>query len=338
MSKAGWIGIDVAKNTFYSAVADQTAVTRQWASLPSAQFEHSAQGVRHFLRWLRGSGWTKRNIAGVCIEATGRYTYQWMELLKERLGPVCVVNPARPKAYAQSLGIRDKSDRVDACVIALYAKATQPEPTPATPPSQRELRELSRLHNALQKQCQANQQRLGDGPSSAFACTTLKKAIAALQRQMRQLEHAMERVIRADETLSKDFKRAQTVKGIGTKTATLILAEFRNLRCYNRDELVALAGLYPREYNSGTSVHKKSRLAKAGKASVRASLYMCAMSAIQADPHLARFALRLEKNGKEPMQAIVAVMRKLLLLVRAVVVSEKDYDPDYANKLQSQMA
>lgn len=338
MNKTGWIGIDVAKHTFQAAVADQTAIPRQWASLPTAQFEHSAKGVGQFVRWLRDMGWTKRNVAGICIEATGRYTQQWVELLRRPLAPVCVVNPARPKAYGQSLGIRDKSDRVDACVIALYAKATQPDPTPADSCVQRELRELSRLHRALEKQCQANQRRLDDGPSSAFTRATLKKTIVALLRQIRRVEQAMERVIRNDENLSKDFKRAKTVKGIGAKTATLILAEFGDLRQYNRDEVVALAGLFPREYTSGTSVHKKSRLAKAGKASVRAALYMCAMSAIQANANLRQFAKRLEENRKEPMQVIAAVMRKLLLLVRAVVVSETDYDPNYANKLQSQPA
>lgn len=338
MSKAGWVGIDVAKETFYAAVADETAIPREWASLPVAAFEHSDRGVSEFLRWLRALGWSKGNITGVCIEATGRYAQQWVEQLKQRLGPVCVVNPARPKAYAQSLGIRDKSDRVDACVIALYAKATCPEPRPVRSPQQRELRELSRLHNALQKQCQANRQRLSEAPAFALVRTSLKKMIAAAQRQMEQLEQAMEQLIRNDNILSMDLKRAVTVKGIGSRTATLILAEFGDLRHYNRDELVALAGLYPREYTSGTSVHKKSRLAKAGKESVRAALYMCAMSAIQANPPLANFAQRLQANGKEPMQAIAAVMRKLLLLVRAVIVTGVDYDANYAKVLQWQAA
>ncbi len=338
MSNAGWVGIDVAKETFYAAVAAEVVVPREWACLPAAQFEHSVEGINRFLRWLRGLGWSKCNIAGVCIEATGRYTMKWVELLKKRMGPVCIVNPARPKAYGKSLGIRDKSDRVDACIIALYAKTMRPEPTLAPSPNQRELRELSRLHNALQKQCQANQQRLGDGPAFALVRASLKKMIAAAQRQMEEIEQAMEQLIRNDNTFSKDLKRAVTVKGIGSKTATLILAEFGDLRRYSRDELVALAGLYPREYTSGTSVHKKSRLAKSGKASIRAALYMCAMSALQANPNLARFGQRLGKNGKEPMQILAAVMRKLLLLVRAVIVTGVDYDVNYEKRLQWQAA
>jgi transposase len=335
MSKTAWVGIDVGKQSFYAAVAENSVIPRQWASLPANAFEHSARGLTQFLKWI---GCLDCVVEGICIEATGRYTSQWVDLLKGRLGPVCIVNPARPKAFAKSLGIRDKSDRVDACVIALYAVATRPKPTTAHSSAQRELRELCRLHHALQEQCQANQQRLLDGSSSSFVRSTLKKTIADLQRQMRRIEQAMDNLIRSDKVLDEDFKRAKTVKGIGTKTATIILAEFGDLRRYNRDEVVALAGLYPREYSSGTSVRKKSRLAKAGRTPVRAALYMCAMSAIQADPKLGQFAGRLLANGKHPMQVLAAVMRKLLMLVRACIVNQTDYDPNYQHTLQSQTA
>lgn len=338
MSKTAWVGIDVSKESFYAAVADDTVAPRQWTSLPVTHFEHSAQGLTEFLAWLHKAGWTPSCVSGVCLEATGRYTHQWIQLLKDRLAPVCVVNPAHPKAYGNSLGIRDKSDRVDACIIALYAKTTRPQPAHTDCPAQRELRELSRLRHSLETQRQANQQRLADAPTSAFVRSTLKRAIAALEREIRRIEQAIDQLIRQDQAMSNDLKRATTVKGIGRKTACVILAEFGDLRRYNRDEIIALAGLYPREYTSGMSVRKKPRLAKAGKTPVRAALYMCAMSAIQADPNLARFAQRLKAHNKLPMQIIAAIMRKLLLIVHAVIVTETDYDPNYQHQLQSQTA
>lgn len=334
MSKTAWVGIDVSKRTFDVAIADDSATPRQWTSLPGAQFEHSQEGAAQFLQWLSKMGWRKKQIIGICIEATGRYTHQWIELLDGRLEPVCVVNPARPKAYGISIGIRHKSDHVDARILALYAKATDPQPMRTESPAQRELRELSRLHQSIEVQYQANQRRLADGPSSTFVRATLKKIIADLKCQLNHLEQAMDKLIRQDAQLYNDFKRAKTVKGIGTKTATIILAEFGDLRNYGRNQLVALAGLYPREYTSGTSVHKRPRLAKAGKASVRAALYMCAMSAMRADPNIGNFVRRLNKNGKVPMQVIIAVMRKLLMIFRAVVVTETDYDSGYKERLQ----
>lgn len=338
MSKARWIGIDVSKHTFYAAVTGEQAAPRDWAALPSEPFEHSPHGLAHFVQWVDELGGCDEGIAGICIEATGRYSCQWIELLGGRLAPVSVVNPALPKAYAKSLGIRDKSDRVDACTLALFGKVTQPKPNAMDPPTQRELRELSRLHHTLHEQRQANQQRLADGPFSSIVRATLKKTIAALTRQILHVQQAIDTLIHNDPALAKDFKRAQTVKGIGGKTAAIILAEFGDLRRYNRDELVALAGLYPREHTSGSSVRKSSRLIKAGKPHVRAALYMCAMSAVRSNRHLGAFARRLHANGKRPMQVLVAIMRKLLSIVHAVIVTDTDYDPDYLHPVQSQTA
>jgi transposase len=330
-----WLGIDVSKYSFFVAIADESATTRGWVLLPAAKFDLSPQGMKEFLAWLRDRGITKPRIAGACIEATGRYSTQWVALTKNRLGPVSTVNPARPRAFGKSMGIRDKSDRVDACVIALYGKMHEPKPTHECSAVERQLRDLSRVRHTLNSECQGHQQRLNEGPSPAVR-GVLKRMITMLQREIRQVEQAMQKLIDNDERLSKDLKRAMTVKGIGTTTATVLLAEFGDLRRYNRDEVVALAGLYPRDFTSGVSVHKKSRLAKAGKAPVRATLYMCAMSAIQADAHLKRFAARLKTNHKEPMQVLAAVMRKLLMTVRAVIVTETDYDPNYHTGVQSQ--
>jgi transposase len=239
------------------------------------------------------------------------------------------VNPARPLAYAKSLGIRDKSDRVDACVLALFGQATQPRPRSRPTQAQRHLRELSRTYQTISAEWQAHQQRLQSGLTSPAARTCLRTIMRAVAKQKGALEDEMKRLIAQDPVLKHDYKRAQTVKGIGPKTATVILAEFGDLRQYNRDELVALAGLYPREKTSGRSLRKKARLIKAGKAGVRAMLYMGAMNAVKYDPWLRAFARRLEAHGKQPMQILVAVMRKLLMIVRAVVIAEQDYDPNY---------
>ncbi len=333
-----WIGIDVSKYTFFAAIADESAKTRDWCSLPVREFTLTAEGMKDFFAWLRELGITKRRIAGVCIEATGRYSEQWSALAKRRVGAVSIVNPACPRHFAQSIGIRDKSDRVDACVMALYGKAHEPRPTHEDSKLQRQLRDLARARHTFETQCQAHTQRVAECTSSPEVRASLKRLIAGLQREIRRIDESMQKLIASEERMANDLKRATTVTGIGTKTAMLILAEFGDLRCYNRDQLVALAGLYPREFTSGVSVRKRSRLAKAGKASVRAALYMCAMSAIQADPHIKTFASRLETNGKEPMQIIVAVMRKLLMTVRAVVVSETDYDPNFQHGVQFKAA
>jgi transposase len=330
--------VDVAKASFHAAIAGSDVRPDEWARLPQGKFEHSCDGMKGFVVWLQKNGIDKEAGAGVCLESTGRLSDRWVDLAGEELGRMCVVNPARPVAYARSLGLRSKSDRLDACVLALYGQATRPKPSARLTQSQKALREMSRLHAALSSDYQAYKQRLEDGPSSAQARASLKKIVASMSRQVKQLEAEMEDIIAKDEGLSKDFKRAKTVKGIGPKTAALILAEFGDLRSYNRDEFVALAGLYPREYSSGTSVHRRPRLAKRGKSIVRSHLYMCAMTAAKFNPALRAFAKRLESYGKTPMQILGALMRKLLMLVHAVVVSGTDYDPHYGTRLKSQAA
>ena len=98
---------------------------------------------------------------------------------------------------------------------------------------------------------------------------------------------------------------------------------------YTRSEIVGYAGLYPVDFESGSSVHKLPHLAKGGGGRVRRVLYMAAMSARRYCPQLKAFADRLESQGKKKLVVLAAVMRKLLLLIRALVVTGHDYDPNY---------
>lgn len=338
MSNKFWIGCDISKRTFWIALATLGGPDMDWAKLRHHEFENTAQGIMAFLKWLAGLGIGKQEVAGICLESTGRLSLQWAMLLDERLGPVSIVNPAAPKAFAKSLGIRDKSDRVDACACAMFGRMKCPPPTNFRSPKRQELCEQFRCYLALDRQRSANEQRLNDGPSSKSVRASLRGAIKGLERQIAKLEDAMDQTIKDDPELNKDAKQAQTIKGIGKKATCAILGEFGDLRQYKRNELVALAGLFPKEFSSGTSVHKKPRLAKGGGGRVRQMLYMCAMSAKKHNPHLKRFAQRLEKNGKTPMQILGALMRKLLLMVRAVVVSAQAYDPEHGLELKSQSA
>ncbi len=329
MSNKFWIGCDMSKKTFWIALAKDDDADMVWAKLCHHEFEHTQEGMSSFVEWLADMEIGTDQIAGICLESTGRMSVRWAMLLGERLGPVSIVNPATPKAFGKSLGIRDKSDRVDACVCAMFGRMRQPRPTSFRSPERQELCEQFRCYLSLDSQRMANEQRLLDGPSSKPVCDAMRKLINCLEREIAKIETAMTNTIEADPELSQDAKLAQTVKGIGNKAVQAMLGEFGDLRDYTRNELVALAGLYPKEFSSGTSVNKKLRLVKGGGGRVRKVLYMCAMSALEYNPQMKKFGARLEKNGKRPMQVLGAVMRKLLLTVRAVVISGKDYDPEH---------
>lgn len=338
MSNKVWIGCDIAKNSFWIAVAKVDDPDMDWVKLPHREFEHSAQGVENFVQWLEGMNIAKQDVAGICLESTGRFSVQWKLLLEERLGPVSIVNPAAPKSFRSSLGIRDKTDRVDACVCALFGRMKRPAPTSFRSPKGQELCEQFRYYLVLDSERIAHKQRLNDGPASSSVRAIQREIIKTLECQIKNIEAAMAQTIKDDPQLKRDAKLAQTVKGIGAKSVRVILGEFGDLRQYKRNELVALAGLFPKEFTSGTSVNKKPKLAKGGGGRVRKILYMAAMNARQHNPHLKEFGDRLEKNGKAKMQILAAIMRKLLLIVRSVIISGEAYDPEYGKVLNYETA
>ncbi len=325
MGKQVWLGIDVAKETFHAAVAASDDIPREWKKLPHADFVHSPKGINLLKQWLEQLG---VEIIGVCLEATGQYSHRWMELAANDFVHASMINPAFGVEYGRSIGIRSKNDRIDACVLALYGQNHKPVPKSQRSPEQQILRELSRGMAALQAQFQANKQRLLEVPCKKVRAA-LMRVQKCLQNQINRLRKAMEEQIASMPILTQDVRRITTVKGIGTTTAVLIVAEFGDLRTYNRDEIIALAGLFAREHTSGKSVHKKARLVKTSKKQLRSALYMCAMSASRSNPHIRAFARRLTKNRKAPMQILGAIMRKLLLIAHAVVVTGRDYDPGY---------
>lgn len=335
MCKPVWIGVDLASKGFVAAITDGETPPREWASLPVKAFANTSKGRTSFAAWVNAQRAPDQPIAGVCLEATGRLAWDFARSMGERLGALSIVNPARPVAFARSLGLRDKTDRIDACVLALYGAAMRPAPKPLPTSLQRQLRELSALYHRAKKDLTACRNQLRETIQSPLVRSCLRKRLRAVEEEMALLEAELDRLIDSDEQLKKDARRVSTIPGIGEKTRRALLAHFGDLREYSRNELVSLAGLYPKRFQSGTSVHKQPKLAKGGGARIRATLYMAALSARKHCPQLKRFADRLEKNGLSKMAALGAVMRKLLLLARAVVVSGKDYQADYGQGLYS---
>jgi len=324
-----WVGVDLAKASFHAALAPVDTRPDQWARLPHAAFDHTAQGVRALCAWVARQGYAREDIAGVCVEATGSLAWRFVELLEDRLGPVSIVNPAYPHQFAKSVGLRDKTDRTDACVLSLYGGAMRPAPRPLPDERARKLRELADLYADTRRDLTATDNKLGERIVSDFVRKRLKARSRRLTKELEAIEKEMDAITAEDPQAAQDAKRMQTIPGVGPKTARLLLAYLGNLRDYTRAELTARAGLYPRKHQSGSSVNRKPRLAKGGGGAVRAALYMAALNARRFCPHLKAFADRLKLQGLAPMAILGAVMRKLLLLIRRLVISSTHYQPQF---------
>ena len=325
-----FVGVDISKLSFDASLAPIGSVNAEFSKLPACSFEMNKTGVGRFGKWLEKELGTAA-AKGIVIEATGTYSKRFAELLKPKsFPPVSTVNPYYPSSYKRSLGIKDKTDCVDARVLALYGATRTPAPDKETNPEQAKLKELQRLCDDYETDILSWKNRL-EQVEYGESRVRIKKTIAQFEASLREVRNQIELIIKASERMRQDVKLMCTVPGIGEKTAIMLLAELGDLRDWKREKIVSFCGLYLRQHTSGKSVSKRPRLSKGGGWRVRRGLFMCCLALRSRPTLLKKFGDRLIERGKSKMCAIGAMMRKLLLLVRAVVVSGVPYDPHFSS-------
>ena len=320
------LGIDVAKDTLDIALSDGI-------HLNHGQFSNDQKGHEQLDMWLRKQTDSRVH---VCLEATGQYGDGVAEYLFTKGFAVSVVNPARIKHYANSKLRRNKTDKADAELIAEYCLREKPASWTPPPASFKDLQALVRHLEDLQGIKQQESNRLQSGVHTTFVLNGLASMCDFLDEQIKQTKNAIQDLINQHEELKRMQNLIVTIPGIGKLTAAKLLGEIRNILDFqSARQLAAYAGLTPRNFLSGTSVHKKSRLSKTGNANLRKALYMPAIVAIKHNPIIQTFCERLSLSGLKPMEVIGAAMRKLLHLVFGILKSGRPFDPNYLNSIQA---
>lgn len=270
----------------------------------------------------------------VCLEATGQYGEEVAETLHASGYAVSVVNPVRPKRYAQASLMRNQNDQIDAGVLAEFCEVKQPRLWNPPSPIQKELRALSRRMEDLQIMLQMEKNRLKASKRLLPEVrNSLEQVVDTLNNQIRIIKHQMYLVIQEDPELLRQKRLLQSIPGIGELTATRFLAELGDLREFDdAKQLAAFLGLTPEFKTSGSSVRTKPHLSKKGPACVRHFLYMPAVVAKNFNPIILTFSNRLQAARKCDMAIIGAVMHKLVHLMFGVVHSGKLFDPHYLDK------
>lgn len=315
-----WVGIDVAKASLEVALVRQQDV--QTTSVPN-----TAAGFRTLHHFLK-----KRCRADVhvCMEATGMYGDGVAEWLHQHGYLVSVVNPARLKAYADSQGRRNKTDRADALLIADFCRTQQPEAWMPPAPEVKELRALLRHLDDVQQMRQQEHNRLQAGETSPVVTTQLQQHIAFLDAQIASLKQQLDDHFDQHPPLKHQRDLLTSIPGIGNLTAGRLLAELRDIRAFeSARHLAAFVGVTPRQHTSGSSVRRKSRISKQGNARLRAALYLPAVAAKRYNPLVRALAERLRARGHCEMSIIVAAMHKLLHLAYGVLKSGRPFDPHF---------
>ncbi|OUJ68950.1 IS110 family RNA-guided transposase [Hymenobacter crusticola] len=316
------VGIDVSKDTLAVCyhVADQ--VKHLEVSNSKAGFQHLIKACGAHCRFV--------------MEATGTYNLALAYYLHEQGGQVAVLNPLVIKRFIQMHLSKGKSDRKDAQWLLRYGqqqavKVWHPEETTLVECRQLEqvneqlLKQKTMVHNALE----ALQQQ----PFvSKLAVKLLQQTLKALTQQVEAVEAKL--LVLLHKRFASEMKLLCSIPGIGPKTAGMLLLFAGGFtRLDNYRQLIALAGLSPREHSSGTSIRGKVRITKMGGGLIRAKLFMCSFAAKKANAACQALFDRLVAKGKNKKLALIAVCNKLLKQAFAIVKSGVPYQADFSSKL-----
>lgn len=317
---ATWVGIDVGQDTL-----DACLLPAPGGKPRSASFANDAAGHAALLAWADTHAGTA--LPGFCLESTGAYGEALACFLADAGRHVAVVNPARIKYAGLMRGQGNKTDRADARLIAEYAARERPAGWQPPRPEVRELQALSRRRDDLRQLAAREKTRLATPGLSAATRKSITRTIAFLEKEADRLRAQADDLVAASERLRADRDLLRTIPGIGPVAAHAILAELPDPgRFDSAQQAAAFAGLAPREYRSGTSVKKRTRLSKAGNARLRKALYLPALTAVRFNPLVGAFHARLVEAGKAKMAALGACMRKLLMIAYGVLKSRTPFD------------
>jgi transposase len=265
----------------------------------------------------------------IVMEATAGYELPLAAACAAAHLPVAIVNPRQVRAFAQAVGRTAKTDAIDAHVLALFGARVQPAPRGVADAETQALAALVTRRRQLLEMVGAERRRLEQAPATGPITRDLRHHIRWLERRVREVDDEIGTAIQQSAAWRVQDDLLRTVPGIGPTTARTLLAELPELGRLDRRAIAALVGVAP--FNCDSGQFRGRRHIWGGRASVRASLYMAALVASRHNPVLAAFYRRLRDLGKPPKVALVAVMRKLLTILNAIMKHQCRWNPKAAS-------
>jgi len=260
----------------------------------------------------------------VAVEATGGFESVVAASLGGSGLPVIVVNPAQVRAFAKALGKRAKTDPIDAAVIARFVEATKPQIRPLPDADTQLLAELVTRRRQIIQMIVAERQR-----EKQMANRRLKKSVArlilALSKELNELDAGIDEAVRGSPAWREKEDLLKSVPGVGPIVSRTLIAEMPELGQLDRRQVASLAGLAPWTRQSGKWRGKS--FTGGGRRTVRTVIFMAAMVAKRCNPVLKDFHQRLINAGKPKMVASIAVARKLLTILNAILRDKKPWQP-----------
>lgn len=270
----------------------------------------------------------KHKLAVAAIEATGGFEAGAVAALAAAGLPVAVVNPKQVRNFAKALSLNAKTDAIDARVIALFAEAVKVEIRPLPDQDTLALSELLARRRQVVRMITAEKSRAMRNASNSFLQKSIGRVIAALERELAELDATLDKTVKGLPVWRENEDLLSSVPGIGRVIARTMLAEMPELGRLGRREVAALAGLAPWTRTSGQ--YRGKSMIGGGRSNCRAALYMGALTAMRHNQDLRAFAERLLNAGKSKKTVIIAVARKLLTILNAILRDRRPWLPTNA--------
>ena len=280
------------------------------------QRERTPEECRLLARELRRQG-----PALVVVEATGGLEIMLVAELALAGVPVAVVNPRQVRDFAKACGVLAKTDRLDAAVLARFARDIRPLPRPVADPQQRELEELVDRRRQLVETRTAETNR-SERATSATVRRSIQVTLKFLERQIDQLDQELADRIKATPLWREKDKLYQSVPGVGPGTSRMLIAALPELGTIGTRQIIALVGLAPLNHDSGKFRGRKAL--RGGRKGVRCALYMAALTACRCNPVLGHYYRGLRE--RLPFKsAMAACMRKLLIILNTMAARNQPW-------------
>ena len=310
------IGIDVSKASLDIA----TDCGSHHLQVPNTPI-----GFDCLLKWLKNHN----GVHQIALEASGRYGEAVAQILIDQGYAVSYLNPKQIHQFAKIKLHYNKTDKQDAKLIAEYCKLFKPSLYQPHDTQRQQLQQRSRRLDQLQKMRQQEVNRSKSGIQDPFTQDQIQSTIAYFDGLIAQTKQAIDDLIQRDGYLVQQHRLLVSIKGIGDKTASLILAELNIDDFDSARQLAAYIGITPQQFQSGTSVNKRASISKQGNARLRSGLYMPAIVAKRYNRPCQIFAQRLQDKQKQGKVIVIAVMRKLVHQIYAILKSGRPFDPNY---------
>lgn len=295
-----WVGADICQATLDVYILPLGKL---------CQYANTAEGIEAFIKHLK-------TLSPKCVvfEATGGLERLLALSLQSHDIPMAQVNPRKIRAFATALG-KAKTDTLDAQVIAEFARSIRPTPQKLPSQAARKIRDLVTRRRQLVTIKVAEQNRLSRSPESIKA--DIDEHIKQLEARIKKLSEQIQKLTTQQTDWQRKRKILLSVPGIGPVTCAVCLAELPELGLLTDKQIARLVGVAPINRDSGQ--YKGKRMIQGGRAQVRCGLYMAALVATQHNPVIKAFYQRLLERGKLPKVALTACIRKLVVILNAMV-------------------